>query len=45
MKHVEFHPENKFEKLVHLVGFLIKMVKCIYGNIANYAQKEHLLNT
>jgi len=24
-KHIEFHPKNKFEKLVHLVGFIIKI--------------------
>jgi hypothetical protein len=24
MKHVEFHFQNKFEKLVHLVGFIIR---------------------
>jgi hypothetical protein len=23
-KHVEFHSKNKFEKLVHLVGFIVK---------------------
>jgi hypothetical protein len=23
-KHVKFHPKNKFEKLVHLVGFIIR---------------------
>jgi len=23
-KHVEFHSKNKFEKLVHLVGFIIR---------------------
>jgi hypothetical protein len=23
-KHVEFHPKNKFKKLVHLVGFIIR---------------------
>jgi hypothetical protein len=23
-KHVEFHFQNKFEKLVHLVGFIVK---------------------
>jgi len=23
-KHAEFHSENKFEKLVHLVGFIIR---------------------
>jgi len=30
-KHVEFYSKNKFEKLVHLVGFIIRihlMVKC-----------------
>jgi hypothetical protein len=25
-KHVEFHSQNKFEKLVHLVGFIIKKI-------------------
>jgi hypothetical protein len=25
-KHVEFHSENKFEKLVHLVGFIIREI-------------------
>ena len=24
LKHVEFHSQNKFEKLVHLVGFIIR---------------------
>ena len=24
-KHVEFHSKNKFEKLVHLVGFVIRI--------------------
>jgi len=24
MKHVEFHSKNKFEKLVQLVGFVIR---------------------
>ena len=28
-KHVEFFSKNKFEKLVHLVGFIIRIVKCI----------------
>ena len=27
-KHVEFYSKNKFEKLVHLVGFIIKSKKC-----------------
>jgi hypothetical protein len=25
LKHVEFYSRNKFEKLVHLVGFIIRM--------------------
>jgi len=25
LKHVEFHSKNKFEKLVHLVGFIIRI--------------------
>ena len=25
MKHVEFYLKNKFEKLVHLVGFIIRI--------------------
>ena len=24
-KHVQFYPKNKFEKLVHLVGFIIRI--------------------
>ena len=24
-KHVEFYPKNKFEKLAHLVGFIIRI--------------------
>ena len=29
-KHVEFHSKNKFEKLVHLVGFIIrKLTRCM----------------
>ena len=24
-KHVEFYSKNKFEKLVHLIGFIIRM--------------------
>jgi hypothetical protein len=30
-KHAEFHSKNKFEKLVHLVGFIIrKVTKCSF---------------
>jgi len=29
LKHVEFHFRNKFEKLVHLVGFIVrKLARC-----------------
>jgi len=28
-KHVEFYSKNKFEKLVHLVGFIIRITKAI----------------
>ena len=27
LKHVEFYSKNKFEKLVHLVGFIIRIVQ------------------
>jgi len=30
LKHVEFYSKNKFEKLVHLFGFIINMHEC-YG--------------
>jgi hypothetical protein len=29
LKHVEFYSKNKFEKLVHLVGFIIRTKKVI----------------
>jgi len=32
-KHVEFYSKNKFEKLVHLVGFIIRKKLDIYLNI------------
>ena len=28
LKHAEFHSKNKFEKLVHLVGFIIRKTVC-----------------
>jgi len=28
-KHVEFHSKNKFEKLVHLVGFIIRNITSV----------------
>ena len=27
LKHVEYHSKNKFEKLVHLVGFIVRNQK------------------
>ena len=29
-KHVEFYSKNKFEELVHLVGFIIKIARICY---------------
>ena len=31
LKHVELYSKNKFEKLVHLVGFIIRRVHHCYG--------------
>jgi len=28
LKHVEFHSKNKFEKLVHLIGFILRNLSC-----------------
>ena len=30
-KHVEFYSKNKFEKLMHLVGFIIRTIPMIYS--------------
>jgi len=35
-KHVEFYSKNKFEKLVHLVGFIIK----IYYDARSHERKK-----
>jgi hypothetical protein len=32
-KHVEFHFQNKFEKLVYLVGFIIKKIVTMHGYV------------
>jgi uncharacterized membrane protein YkgB len=32
-KHVEFHFENKFEKLVHLVGFIVRKFIAMHGHM------------
>jgi len=38
LKHVEFYSKNKFEKLVHLVGFIIR----IYHNAwSSECQMQH----
>jgi hypothetical protein len=42
MKHVEFHSKNKFEKLVHLVGFIIKKIsKKMFSSNAPRFPKAH----
>jgi hypothetical protein len=33
-KHVEFHFKNKFEKLVHLVGFIIRKFVTMHGHMS-----------
>jgi len=37
-KHVEFHDKNKFAKLVHLVGLIIKNFFTMHGHM-NLKQK------
>jgi len=39
-KHVEFHSKNKFEKLVHLVGFIIR----IYQDAARSPERQIMAN-
>jgi hypothetical protein len=35
-KHIEFHSKNKFEKLVHLVGFIIRnLTRCTVTRTSN----------
>jgi len=29
LKHVEFHSKNKFEKLVHIAGFIIRIYQSV----------------
>jgi hypothetical protein len=37
-KHVDFHSKNKFEKLVHIVGFIIRnLSRCTVTWTSNYA--------
>ena len=32
-KHVEFHAKNKFAKLVHIVGLIIKKFVTMHGHV------------
>ena len=41
-KHVEFYSKNKFEKLVHLVGFIIRIVLSYIDDIRNSFRKEYV---
>jgi hypothetical protein len=38
--HVEFHFQNKFEKLVHLVGFIIRKFVTMHGHMT--VKKSHI---
>ena len=40
-RHVEFHSKNIFEKLVHLVGFIIRKVKLLMCLIKNHAMETY----
>ena len=40
-KHVEFYSKNKFEKLVHLVGFIIR----IYHDARSTERQNHFIDT
>jgi hypothetical protein len=47
-KHVEFHFQNKFEKLVHLVGFIIRTFWCMFdypNNFINRTSPAQLVRT
>jgi hypothetical protein len=43
-KHVEFHFQNKFEKLVHLVGFIIRKFVTMHGHMNVKKQEERQRN-
>jgi len=41
LKHVEFHSKNKFEKLVHLVGFILRnLSQCMVIRTSNTGLKS-----
>ena len=44
-KHVEFHSDNKFEKLVHLVGFIIRNITAFPSIHSCFEQEQMLLLT
>ena len=44
-KHVEFHSKNKFEKLVHLVGFIFILKKFLILQITLRTNAERDLKT
>jgi len=35
-KHVEFHSKNKFEKLVHLIGFIIRNMNFQFISVMDF---------
>jgi hypothetical protein len=39
----EFHFQNKFEKLVHLVGFIIRKFVMMHGHMNGKKSKRHVL--
>jgi len=41
-EHVEFYSKNKFEKLAHLVGFIIRITVRTYNLLKNKQTKQKL---
>jgi len=39
-KHVEFYSKNKFEKLLHLVGFIMRIWQEVYASVFKVVQEE-----
>ena len=42
-KHVEFYSKNKCEKLVHLVGFIIRIYQMLHGHLNVKGTKIRLI--
>jgi len=40
-KHVEFYSKNKFEKLVHLVGFIIRIIHPLIQWVSGVKKRWH----